>query len=667
MAIQPITWKNVAAPDLSTSVRAVEGAAQNFSQGMDTLSRLGQSVANAGIATDDRLIKEDTDKVLLGLTNIQTKEEWDVAKQSGLLNPENVLQQAPRADVGLIAQAIDAKDRDIEATTAQGLSNMRTGLLNQQTQTDMVNSASDRLSKQATAATQALIAKGDIQGATKSATTPEAQVLVANESKRLQEEVGNVALVNKDFETAKQTFASNPVKLAEVVKAEKDYNLSQYQNTVTSTGVIGSIPEGLTPEEVTAYTNASLLGLDTYQKTQAIKTQLKDSGLAPEVNEAIAGRLQNNDFEGAKASITSSGLSKTKQQVLLSEVDKSKTAYNEQVYVNKVKLIDATTTSIFKSVANGELTYPEAKEVLESQINSTGLTGGDAIKALSSFNERLASYSNLTPTEQKDYDYQLGLAEQKSVNALNVAQNTYNSIIRDNPIVKPTTLADQQYNELNITDAITKVLGSMFQTEEDDAIVENGSRRIQQLLITKDYQELPSYLVAKAIEEAGTLFNEEVISLDIWLSSTKLQKLVKDRLDDYKQRYEVSLKNQEIQDDALARFQKAQSSIENEKRLIIKNLDTNFLGSPKARKEQARQLEQEQESLNRELRNASLAREGESLGGIPEAERALRFDSSRSYNSILPSAPVNNTQTDPRTGLPLRAPSGLSNIINSLR
>jgi hypothetical protein len=667
MAIQPITWKNVAAPDLSTSVRAVEGAAQNFSQGMDTLSRLGQSVANAGIATDDRLIKEDTDKVLLGLTNIQTKEEWDVAKQSGLLNPENVLQQAPRADVGLIAQAIDAKDRDIEATTAQGLSNMRTGLLNQQTQTDMVNSANDRLSKQATAATQALIAKGDIQGATKSATTPEAQILVANESKRLQEEVGNVALVNKDFETAKQTFASNPVKLAEVVKAEKDYNLSQYQNTVTSTGVIGRIPEGLTPEEVTAYTNASLLGLDTYQKTQAIKTQLKDSGLAPEINEAIAGRLQNNDFEGAKAFITSSGLSKTKQQVLLSEVDKSKTAYNEQVYANKVKLIDATTTSIFKSVANGELTYPEAKEVLESQINSTGLTGGDAIKALSSFNERLASYSNLTPTEQKDYDYQLGLAEQKSVNALNVAQNTYNSIIRDNPIVKPTTLADQQYNELNVTDAITKVLGSMFQTEADDAIVETGSRRIQELLITKDYQELPSYLVAKAIEEAGTLYNEESISLDTWLSNRTLQNLVKDRLDDYKQRYEISLKNQEIQDDALARFQKAQSSIENEKRLIIKNLDTNFLGSPKARKEQARQLEQEQESLNRELRNASLAREGESLGGISEAERALRFDSSRSYNSILPSAPVNNTQTDPRTGLPLRAPSGLSNIINSLR
>jgi hypothetical protein len=667
MAIQPITWKNVAAPDLSTSVRAVEGAAQNFSQGMDTLSRLGQSVANAGIATDDRLIKEDTDKVLLGLTNIQTKEEWDVAKQSGLLNPENVLQQAPRADVGLIAQAIDAKDRDIEATTAQGLSNMRTDLLNQQTQTDMVNSTNDRLSKQATAATQALIAKGDIQGATKSATTPEAQILVANESKRLQEEVGNVALVNKDFETAKQTFASNPVKLAEVVKAEKDYNLSQYQNTVTSTGVIGRIPEGLTPEEVTAYTNASLLGLDTYQKTQAIKTQLKDSGLAPEINEAIAGRLQNNDFEGAKAFITSSGLSKTKQQVLLSEVDKSKTAYNEQVYANKVKLIDATTTSIFKSVANGELTYPEAKEVLESQINSTGLTGGDAIKALSSFNERLASYSNLTPTEQKDYDYQLGLAEQKSVNALNVAQNTYNSIIRDNPIVKPTTLADQQYNELNVTDAITKVLGSMFQTEADDAIVETGSRRIQELLITKDYQELPSYLVAKAIEEAGTLYNEESISLDTWLSNRTLQNLVKDRLDDYKQRYEISLKNQEIQDDALARFQKAQSSIENEKRLIIKNLDTNFLGSPKARKEQARQLEQEQESLNRELRNASLAREGESLGGISEAERALRFDSSRSYNSILPSAPVNNTQTDPRTGLPLRAPSGLSNIINSLR
>jgi hypothetical protein len=210
MAIQPITWKNVAAPDLSTSVRAVEGAAQNFSQGMDTLSRLGQSVANAGIATDDRLIKEDTDKVLLGLTNIQTKEEWDVAKQSGLLNPENVLQQAPRADVGLIAQAIDAKDRDIEATTAQGLSNMRTGLLNQQTQTDMVNSASDRLSKQATAATQALIAKGDIQGATKSATTPEAQILVANESKRLQEEVGKAALVNNDFKAARQAFASNP-------------------------------------------------------------------------------------------------------------------------------------------------------------------------------------------------------------------------------------------------------------------------------------------------------------------------------------------------------------------------------------------------------------------------------------------------------------------------
>jgi uncharacterized membrane-anchored protein YjiN (DUF445 family) len=457
------------------------------------------------------------------------------------------------------------------------------------------------------------------------------------------------------------------VKLAEVVKAEKDYNLSQYQNTVTSTGVIGSIPEGLTPEEVTAYTNASLLGLDTYQKTQAIKTQLKDSGLAPEVNEAIAGRLQNNDFEGAKASITSSGLSKTKQQVLLSEVDKSKTAYNEQVYANKVKLIDATTTSIFKSVANGELTYPEAKEVLESQINSTGLTGGDAIKALSSFNERLASYSNLTPTEQKDYDYQLGLAEQKSVDALNVAQNTYNSIIRDNPIVKPTTLADQQYNELNVTDAITKVLGSMFQTEADDAIVETGSRRIQELLITKDYQELPSYLVAKAIEEAGTLYNEESISLDTWLSNRTLQNLVKDRLDDYKQRYEISLKNQEIQDDALARFQKAQSSIENEKRLIIKNLDTNFLGSPKARKEQARQLEQEQESLNRELRNASLVREGESLGGISEAERALRFDSSRSYNSILPSAPVNNTQTDPRTGLPLRTPSGLSNILNSLR
>ena len=666
MAIQPITWKNVAAPDLSTSVRAVEGAAQNFSQGMDTLSRLGQSVANAGIATDDRLIKEDTDKVLLGLTNIQTKEEWDVAKQSGLLNPENVLQQAPRADVGLIAQAIDAKDRDIEATTAQGLSNMRTGLLNQQTQTDMVNSASDRLSKQATAATQALIAKGDIQGATKSATTPEAQVLVANESKRLQEEVGNVALVNKDFETAKQTFASNPVKLAEVVKAEKDYNLSQYQNTVTSTGVIGRIPEGLTPEEVTAYTNASLLGLDTYQKTQAIKTQLKDSGLAPEINEAIASSLQNNDFEGAKAYITSSGLSKTKQQVLLSEVDKSKTAYNEQVYANKVKLIDATTTSIFKSVANGELTYPEAKEVLESQINSNDLTGKDAITALSSFNERLASYSKLTPTEQKDYDYQLGLAEQKSVDALNVAQNTYNSIIRDNPIVKPTTLADQQYNELNVTDAITKVLGSMFQTKADDAIVETGSRRIQELLITKDYQELPSYLVAKAIEEAGTLYNEESISLDTWLSNRTLQNLVKDRLDDYKQRYEISLKNQEIQDDALARFQKAQSSIENEKRLITKNLDTNFLGSPKARKEQARQLEQEQESLNRELRNASLAREGERLGGISEAERALPFDSSRSYNSILPNAPVNNTQTDPRTGLPLRAPSGLSNIINSL-
>jgi hypothetical protein len=667
MAIQPITWKNVAAPDLSTSVRAVEGAAQNFSQGMDTLSRLGQSVANAGIATDDRLIKEDTDKVLLGLTNIQTKEEWDVAKQSGLLNPENVLQQAPRADVGLIAQAIDAKDRDIEATTAQGLSNMRTGLLNQQTQTDMVNSASDRLSKQATAATQALIAKGDIQGATKSATTPEAQILVANESKRLQEEVGKAALVNNDFKAARQAFANDLGKLAEVNQAEKAYNLSQYQNTVTSTGVIGSIPKGLTPEEVTAYTNASLLGLDTYQKTQAIKTQLKDSGLAPEVNEAIAGRLQNNDFEGAKASITSSDLSKTKQQVLLSEVDKSKTAYNEQVYANKVKLIDATTTSIFKSVANGELTYPEAKEVLESQINSTGLTGEDANKALSSFNERLASYSKLTPTEQKDYDYQLGLAEQKSVDALNVAQNTYNSIIRDNPIVKPTTLADQQYNELNVTDAITKVLGSMFQTEKDDVIVENGSRRIQELLITKDYQELPSYLVAKAIEEAGTLYNEEYISLDIWLSNETLHNLVKDRLDDYKQRYEISLKNQEIQDDALARFQKVQSSIENEKRLIIKNLDTNFLGSPKARKEQARQLEQEQESLNRELRNISLVRQGDSLGGISETERVLRFDSSRSYNSILPSAPVNNTQTDPRTGLPIRTPSGLSNILNSLR
>lgn len=667
MAIQPITWKNVAAPDLSTSVRAVEGAAQNFSQGMDTLSRLGQSVANAGIATEDRLIKEDTDKVLLGLSNIQTKEEWDAAKQGGLLNPENVLQQAPKADVGLIAQAIDAKDRDIEATTAQGLTNIRTGLLNQQTETDMLNASQDRLAKETEALTKAAIAKGDIQGATNLATTPEAQTLVANESKRLQQEVGNAALLNNDFATAKQSFINNPVKLAEVTQAEKAYNLNQYQNNIASTGVVGSIPEGLTPEEITAYTNASFVGLDTYQKAQAIKTQLKDSGLSPEVNEAIAMSLQSNDFTSARASITGSGLSKTKQQTLLSEIDKAETAYNANVYTNKVKSIDTTTNTLFKSISNGELSYPEAKELLKDQLNSTGLLNEDANKALIAFDERVASYTKLTPVEQKDYTYQVGLAEQKAKDALNVAQNTYNSIVRDNPIVKPTTLTDQQYNELNVTDAITKVLGSMFQTEEDDAIVENGSRQIQKLLITKEYQDLPSYLVARAIEEAGTLYNEESISLDTWLSSTTLKGLVKDRLDDYKQRYETSLKNQEIQDDALARFQKAQSSIENEKRLVFKNLDTSFFGSPKARQEQVKQFEQEQELLNRELRNANLVRQGENLGGISEAERALRFDSSRNFNSTIPSAPVNNTQTDPRTGLPVRSPSGLSNILNSLR
>lgn len=541
MAEQPITWKTLAAPDLGTSVAAVNQGAQNIATGLNTLGNVGNSIRDTNIAVDDQLIKDDTNKVLAGLANIQSKDEWDAMKASGELNPDKISSLAPRADLGLVAQALEAKDKDIEATVAQGINN-----LYNTTQIDNLNTSmasrkqadeftlEDRKAKETVAATEAALLKGDVQQAAQIAgDNPEAMKAVSNFDSRLRKENFNARLASNDFDGALE-LAETEAEKVNIENKRKEYNEQSFVNQVAVTGEV-NIPENLSSSEKLSYATKAKEAQAIYLQNEKIAKDLSNFKELSGIEDDITSQVINNNFDEARSIIRNSGLKGKGLTEALNTVKNAEDTYKAETYKSLKSTSIDISSNLYSKVVGGSLTDRQAIESMETYLASSGLNLEDADKIRNSFNSQLDNYTKMTPAEQTRLNAQLSNLDVVADTAVKQLELEFEKAKQDYPIQIRMSEIDPNYN-LNVTQELNTGLVSKFSDDfitfdENDSTIESLASNITNYVDgNKKLEGLPPFLISRAIQETidgsttGVLgnFNEDDFT-----------KRVKSRIEDY--------------------------------------------------------------------------------------------------------------------------------------
>lgn len=514
MAGQPITWKTLAAPDLGTSVAAVNQGAQNIATGLNTLGNVGNSIRNTNIAVDDQLIKDDTNKVLAGLANIQSKDEWDAMKASGELNPDKISSLAPRADLGLVAQALEAKDKDIEATVTQGINNLYNTTQIQESEARIASrlqenafSRQDRKSEAIVTEVEADLLQGNRDAAIdKAGNDPEALKTVAAFDEKLRTENYKAMLNANDFDGA-VSLATTEAERLNVETQRKDFNLNQYYSQVATTGE-ATIPENLTPTEKLDYASKAieankvrLTNLDTIK-------QLKNIEMVSELEEPLTQSILNNDFETAREVVINSGLKGKELANQLNTVKQAEDNYKVEQYKAVKSTATDITNNIYSELVSGNVTDREALNALENYLSNSNLSAEDATKLRANFTTKLDNFSKLTPTEQNRIKTQTDNLEVEKDTAMQKLEIEYERAKQDYPVLIPKSELSDDFYELNVTKTLNEGLVPKYKNDliefgENDSDIQDMSQNIRNFVDkNQELKGVPAYLIDKGIEEA---------------------------------------------------------------------------------------------------------------------------------------------------------------------